>query len=39
LEYAYGDAAQHRERIAALLLDSAVEQGHLQTDGSEMSVG
>ena len=39
LEYAYGDAAQHRERIAALLLDTAVEQGHLQTDGSEMSVG
>jgi acyl-CoA dehydrogenase len=39
LEYAYGDAAQHRERIAGLLLDTAVEQGHLQTDGSEMSVG
>jgi acyl-CoA dehydrogenase len=39
LEYAYGDAAQHRERIASLLLDGAVEQGHLQTDGSEMSVG
>jgi acyl-CoA dehydrogenase len=39
LEYAYGDAAQHRERIASLLLDTAVEQGHLQTDGSEMSVG
>ena len=39
LEYAYGDAAQHRERIAAALLDSATEQGHLQTDGSEMAVG
>ena len=39
LEYAYGDAAQHRERIASLLLDTAVDQGHLQTDGSEMSVG
>jgi acyl-CoA dehydrogenase len=39
LEYAYGDAAQHRERIASLLLDNAVGQGHLQTDGSEMSVG
>ena len=39
LEYAYGDAAQHRERIAAILLDHAVDQGHLQTDGSEMSVG
>jgi acyl-CoA dehydrogenase len=39
LEYAYGDAAQHRERIAALLLDGAVDQGHLQVDGSEMSVG
>ena len=39
LEYAYGDAAQHRERIAGLLLDTAVDQGHLQTDGSEMSVG
>ncbi|MDX6196959.1 MAG: hypothetical protein QOJ79_110 [Actinomycetota bacterium] len=39
LEYAYGDAAQHRERIAALLLDGATDQGHLQTDGSEMSVG
>ncbi|MCU1589783.1 MAG: acyl-CoA dehydrogenase protein [Frankiales bacterium] len=39
LEYAYGDAAQHRERIASVLLDGAVDQGHLQTDGSEMSVG
>jgi alkylation response protein AidB-like acyl-CoA dehydrogenase len=39
LEYAYGDAAQHRERIASLLLDTAMDQGHLQTDGSEMSVG
>jgi acyl-CoA dehydrogenase len=39
LEYAYGDAAQHRERIASILLDSAADQGHLQTDGSEMSVG
>jgi acyl-CoA dehydrogenase len=39
LEYAYGDAAQHRERIAAALLDGATDQGHLQTDGSEMSVG
>jgi acyl-CoA dehydrogenase len=39
LEYAYGDAAQHRERIASVLLDGAVDQGHLQTDGSEMAVG
>ncbi|MDT7536711.1 MAG: hypothetical protein QOI82_296 [Actinomycetota bacterium] len=39
LEYAYGDATQHRERIAAALLDHAVEQGHLHTDGTEMSVG
>jgi acyl-CoA dehydrogenase len=39
LEYAYGDAAQHRERIAQLLLDKAVDQGHLRVDGSEMSVG
>ena len=26
LEYAYGDAAQHRERIAAVLLDGATDQ-------------
>jgi alkylation response protein AidB-like acyl-CoA dehydrogenase len=39
LEYAYGDAAQHRERIAAALLDGATDQGHLQTDGTEMAVG
>lgn len=39
LEYAYGDAAQHRERIAAALLDGATDHGHLPTDGSEMSVG
>ncbi len=39
LEYAYGDAAQHRERIAAALLDGATDQGHLQVDGSEMAVG
>ncbi|MEO6206240.1 MAG: acyl-CoA dehydrogenase family protein, partial [Mycobacteriales bacterium] len=38
LEYAYGDAAQHRERIAAILIDQAGEQGHLRTDGSEMAV-
>jgi alkylation response protein AidB-like acyl-CoA dehydrogenase len=34
LEYAYGDAAQHRERIAALLVDSAV-GGGLGQGGSE----
>ena len=39
LEYAYGDAAQHRERIASLLLDGAADQGHLRVDGSEMGVG
>ena len=39
LEYAFGDAAQHRERIAAALLDGATDQGHLQTDGTEMAVG
>jgi alkylation response protein AidB-like acyl-CoA dehydrogenase len=39
LEYAYGDAAQHRERIASVLLDGATDQGHLQVDGSEMAVG
>jgi acyl-CoA dehydrogenase len=39
LEYAYGDAAQHRERIAQLLLDGAADQGHLRVDGSEMGVG
>ncbi len=39
LEYAYGDAAQHRERIAKLLLDGAADQGHLRVDGSEMGVG
>ncbi|GAC1441047.1 MAG: acyl-CoA dehydrogenase family protein [Mycobacteriales bacterium] len=39
LEYAYGDAAQHRERIARLLLDTAVEQGHLHAGASEMAVG
>jgi acyl-CoA dehydrogenase len=39
LEYAYGDAAQHRERIARLLLDGATDQGHLRVDGSEMGVG
>ena len=38
LEYAYGDAAQHRERIASILIDDASEQGHLRTDGSEMAV-
>jgi acyl-CoA dehydrogenase len=38
LEYAYGDAAQHRERIASLLLDKASDGGHLPVDGSEMSV-
>jgi acyl-CoA dehydrogenase len=37
-EYAYGDAAQHRERIASLLLDSAADRGHLPVDGSEMAV-
>jgi len=39
LEYAYGDAAQHRERIARILLDTAVEQGHLHAGASEMAVG
>ena len=39
LEYAYGDAAQHRERIASLLLDNAADRGHLQVDGPEMAVG
>ena len=39
LEYAYGDAAQHRERIAKLLIDGAADQGHLRVDGSEMGVG
>jgi alkylation response protein AidB-like acyl-CoA dehydrogenase len=39
LEYAYGDAAQHRERIASVLLDGATDQGHLHTDGSEMALG
>jgi acyl-CoA dehydrogenase len=39
LEYAYGDAAQHRERIARLLLDTAEDHGHLRVDGSEMGVG
>jgi len=39
LEYAYGDAAQHRERVARLLLDTAEEQGHLHAGASEMSVG
>jgi acyl-CoA dehydrogenase len=38
LEYAFGDAAQHRERIASLLLDKASDGGHLPVDGSEMSV-
>ena len=38
LEYAYGDAAQHRERIAALLLDTVTDRGHLPVDGSEMAV-
>jgi acyl-CoA dehydrogenase len=37
-EYAYGDAAQHRERIAALLLDAAADRGHLPVDGTEMAV-
>jgi alkylation response protein AidB-like acyl-CoA dehydrogenase len=39
LEYAYGDAAQHRERIAALLLDKAGDRGHLQVDSPEMAIG
>ncbi|MDT7550121.1 MAG: hypothetical protein QOE84_2515, partial [Actinomycetota bacterium] len=39
LEYAYGDAAQHRERIASLLLDKAADRGHLQVDVPEMAVG
>ncbi len=39
LEYAYGDAAQHRERIAKLLIDGASDQGHLAVDGNPMSVG
>ena len=39
LEYAYGDAAQHRERIARLLLDNATDQGHLRVDGGEMAMG
>ena len=39
LEYAYGDAAQHRERIAKLLIDGAADQGHLRVDGTVMGVG
>ena len=38
LEYAYGDAAQHRERIARLLLDTAVEHEHLHVGTGDMSV-
>jgi alkylation response protein AidB-like acyl-CoA dehydrogenase len=41
LEYAYGDAAQHRERIASRLIDKAAndDEGHLQVGGPEMAVG
>jgi acyl-CoA dehydrogenase len=34
-EYAYGDAAQHRERIAALLIDTAGSGAHLGEGGAE----
>ncbi|MDP9434416.1 MAG: acyl-CoA/acyl-ACP dehydrogenase [Actinomycetota bacterium] len=34
LEYAYGDAAQHRERIAQLLVDGAAHDEHLGGEGS-----
>ena len=40
LEYAFGDASQHRERIARLLLDEGdLAAGHLPVDGSELAVG
>jgi acyl-CoA dehydrogenase len=35
LEYAYGDAAQHRERIARILLDGAAGEGSLAEAGAE----
>ena len=42
LEYAYGDAAQHRERIARLLIDSAdadAALGEGGADGGQTTVG
>ncbi len=41
LEYAYGDAAQHRERIATLLVDraSGASLGEGGADGGQASVG
>ena len=42
LEYAYGDAAQHRERIAQLLIDAAAQRGSLGeggADGGQTTVG
>jgi acyl-CoA dehydrogenase len=41
LEYAYGDASQHRERIAQILIDGATSQGSLGADplGSVQGTG
>jgi alkylation response protein AidB-like acyl-CoA dehydrogenase len=41
LEYQYGDAAQHRERIAQLVVDSSSGHGHATTgsESSGMAVG
>ncbi|MGI8536371.1 MAG: acyl-CoA dehydrogenase family protein [Mycobacteriales bacterium] len=39
LEAAYGDAVQHRERIARLVIDGRVEAPEMSAAGSEMSVG
>jgi alkylation response protein AidB-like acyl-CoA dehydrogenase len=41
LEYQYGDASQHRERIAQLVLDGAAGQGHASagSESSGMAVG
>ncbi len=39
LEAAYGDAAQHRERIARLVVDAGVDPPELSAAGTEMSPG
>ncbi|MDQ3343121.1 MAG: hypothetical protein M3524_06060, partial [Actinomycetota bacterium] len=39
LEPAYGDAAQHRERIARLVIDAGVDAPELSAAGTEMSPG
>ncbi len=39
LEAAYGDAAQHRERVARLLVDQAPDSPAVSAVGSEMSAG